>query len=210
MIELKLTISGVYQGKKFSEDMLHIGQFRKFLGDWKPAFKLIAHDVLERFWEKQFESEGAAGGEPWQELADSTLAGRGPAPYGAGCRKSRESAGILYRSGDLARSGIEGESGHVEEITDQRLLWGSSVGYALFHQTGTGKGFGKSRVSTGPGTGRGMPMRKMLVITRPMTNDIMLAMQAHLQLVARQVGYGILGRGATPPEAKIAGLARLI
>lgn len=53
---------------------------------------------------------------------------------------------------------------HVERIEEKLMEWGSADPIAVFHQTGTGKGFGHSRVETGKGTGRGMAMRKIVAL----------------------------------------------
>jgi hypothetical protein len=201
MIDLKLTVCGTYKGKRYTEDVLRMGQFQKFLGDWKPAFRFIAHDIVEPFIVRQFETEGKIGDEAregWQELAESTL-------------KSRRFPGlpIPHETGDLLDSFLEGGGDHVEEISAKKMVWGSGERTSLFFQSGTGKGFGKTRVQTGPGTGRGMTMRKELVIHKRRTNDIMLTMQARLMQVARMVGYGVMGRGATALEARMAGVARM-
>jgi hypothetical protein len=185
-IELKLAVYGQYKGKKFAEPLVNFMQFRKFIGDWTPALRFIAHDVLEAFVEKQFESEGAEGAEgglAWQELAESTLRGG-----------KAESRLILYETGHLLHSFLEGGEDHVEEISPKELRWGSAVPYSLFHQTGAGKGFGRDRVPTGPGTGRGMPRRRELRVSKAMTNDMMLAFQARSIQVARQVGFGVARR----------------
>ena len=79
----------------------------------------------------------------WQELTANTIRQRGSAHP------------ILHRSGMLEESFQKGQPAHYGEITPKKLTWGSAVPYALFHQTGTGKGFGKDRVTTGPGTGAG-------------------------------------------------------
>jgi phage gpG-like protein len=208
MIELKLTVSGTYGGKKWTGDVLHTAQFGKFLGNWAPAWRFIAHEVLEPFVEMQFQSQGEAGGEKWAELAESTLKERG---------QTAGEALVLYRSGKLAHSFLEGEPGHVEQIDEKKLSWGSAVPYSLYHQTGfrtrlgSGKENRKSAIDPeASGRKSFVPARPGLVITKEMTNRIMLAMQARLQMIARQLGYGILGgEAASPLEAGMAGLEEL-
>lgn len=113
---------------------------RAGMGDWSNAFGAIVEDVLDPYMERQFETEGVAGqGMTWADLAEST-------------RRQRPDTTLLYVTGALSRSFRKGGAGHEEVITQKKLTWGSLVPYALFHQTGTGKGFGRDSVSTGPGT----------------------------------------------------------
>ena len=205
-----------YQGKsgeiKAGQESLFHRAFlnlRHELVDWAPAFQLIVEDVLEPFVEKQFQSEGAAGvdvvrsdkssgtGLDWQELAEST-------------KRGRAGTTILYRSGSLAKSFRKGGGEHVENITPQKLQWGSSKPYALFHQTGTGKGFGQERVETGPGTGRGMAMRKIIVLTDREKRRMSRTMTGRIAQVARQIGFGIAGHDRiSAQEARRIGNIRL-
>ena len=138
------------------------------LRDWAPAFRAIADDVLAPFVERQFASAGAEGGTPWQDLASRQRRGRG----GVGR--------ILRRTGRMAASFQSGSAEHVQTISGTKLIWGSQVPYAIFHQTGTGKGFGQERVATGPGTRRGMAMRRILTLTEPMKRSMRDAMMARL------------------------------
>jgi hypothetical protein len=62
----------------------------------------------------------------------------------------------------------------------------------MFHQTGTGKGFEQTRVAMGEGTGRGMPMRRILVLTEPVKRQMRGIMMARLQQIARQEGYRVV------------------
>lgn len=127
--------------------------FQNSLADNSPALKLIADDFREMVSE-QFASEGAAGGTPWAELARSTL------------RSRRGSSGILNSTGALLASLTDSDSeGHVEETDGQSLSIGSSVPYALFHQTGAGRGFGLASILSGRGLGRGLPTRPIIVLT---------------------------------------------
>ena len=136
------------------------------LRDWAPAFRAIADDALAPFVEKQFASAGAEGGTPWQALASRQRRG------GAGA--------MLIRTGRMAASFQQGGAGHIETISGTKLVWGSQVPYAIFHQTGTGKGFGQERVATGPGSGRGMPMRRILTLTDPLKRSMRYVMMSRL------------------------------
>lgn len=104
---------------------------------------------------EQFASEGRAGGTPWAGLSPSALR-----------RKRRAGSGILYETGALLASLRDpGAPDHVEERTGDSMVLGSRLPYALFHQTGTGWGFGRTQSAAGFRLGRGMPMRPILVVT---------------------------------------------
>jgi phage gpG-like protein len=134
--------------------------FQASLADSSPALTAVADDLREMIAE-QFATEGEAGGTPWAPLDDSTLG------------KKRE-GGILNVTGALLGSLTDaGAPGHVEEVDGQQLIFGSALPYATFHQTGAGLGLGqlqlggvtrKSKRSAGPGRGRALPMRPLVVI----------------------------------------------
>ena len=127
--------------------------FEISLADNSPALRLIADDFREMIAE-QFATEGAAGGTPWAALAPSTLRGR------------RSGSSILNSTGALLASLIDaGAAGHVEESDRQSITLGSRLPYAMFHQTGAGRGFGQSSITSGRGKGRGLPMRPLMVLS---------------------------------------------
>lgn len=127
--------------------------FESSLADNSPALQLIADDFRELIAE-QFATEGAAGGTPWAALAPSTLRGR------------RSGSSILNSTGALLASLIDsGAAGHIEESDGQSLTLGSRLSYAMFHQTGAGRGFGQSSITPGRGKGRGLPMRPLIVLS---------------------------------------------
>ncbi len=127
--------------------------FQSSLADNSPALALIADDFREMMAE-QFATEGASGGTPWSPLAPSTL------------RSRRSGGGILESTGALLASLADPDSAdHVEEADSQSLTIGSSLPYALFHQTGAGRGFGLTSIPSGRGLGRGLPMRPIVVLT---------------------------------------------
>ena len=130
-----------------------LGDFQASLADYSPALRLIADDFREMVSE-QFASEGRAGGTPWAGLAPSTA------------RRKRGGSSLLVSSGALLRSFSDsGAPGHLEEIDGQSLTIGSSLPYALFHQTGAGWGFGRDESPMTPRQGRGMPMRPIIVVS---------------------------------------------
>jgi phage gpG-like protein len=146
-----------------------LATYQASLADNSEALATVADDLRAMIAE-QFATEGASGGAPWVPLAPSTL------------RKARRTrAGILDSTGALLGSLIDpGAPGHVEVMSGQELLFGSALPYAIFHQTGTGIGFGqtgaegpqpspagarKGRKFAGPGRGRALPMRPLLIVT---------------------------------------------
>lgn len=154
--------------------------FQLALADQSPALAEIADDFREMITE-QFASEGRAGGEPWAPLAPSTLR-RGRPP----------GSSILVSSGTLLRSLRDaGAVGHLEESDGQTLTIGSSLPYALFHQTGTGLGFGQSRLPSLLQRGRGMPMRPIIVLTPARREHWLELMQK--QVEASLAGHFLLG-----------------
>ena len=104
-----------------------LGNFQASLADQSPALARVADDFREMI-ARQFSSEGRTEGTPWPPLAPSTLRRR---PGKAG-------GPILQSTGALLRSlTAPGAAGHVEQLEAQSLAIGTSLPYALFHQTGT-------------------------------------------------------------------------
>jgi phage gpG-like protein len=131
-----------------------LAAFQASLADQSPVLGRIADDFRELIAE-QFASEGRAGGTPWAELAPSTLR-----------RKRGAAISILYETGALLRSLTDpGSADHLEESDGQSLTLGSRLPYALFHQTGTGWGFGRTGQMAGQQKGRGTPMRPLIVVS---------------------------------------------
>lgn len=128
--------------------------FQESLADSSPALARIADDFREMIAE-QFASEGRASGTPWAELAPSTAR-----------RPRRAGSTLLYSTGTLLRSLRDPRAvGHVEELDGQSLVVGSRLPYALYHQTGTGRGFGRAQLPAGPPQGRALPMRPIIVLS---------------------------------------------
>jgi phage gpG-like protein len=116
----------VYGDEQVSRELL---RFSAYAGNAQPAFRKIADDMRDQVAE-QFATEGARGSGGWKPLADSTIA-------------SKLSAGldphILQATHTLMES-LTGTGGdHIEEISDEHLLFGSSVDYGRFHQKGTSR-----------------------------------------------------------------------
>lgn len=179
--------------------------FAASIADVAPALQTVADDFREMI-EEQFATQGSAGGTPWAPLAPSTL------------RRRRGGLTILESTGALRGSLTDaGAFGHVEAFdgftaSGPSLNLGSELPFAIFHQTGTGIGFGETevpsavqfskpaagafrmpraagerkmsprraprstkkpsrpaprqtRASAGPGRGRALPMRPIIVLT---------------------------------------------
>ena len=186
-----------YQGRtgeirQGEESLFHRAfvNLRHELMDWSPAFEIIVEDILTPFVSEQFVDQGAPGGVTWQQLAPSTIEARGGSDYP-----------ILINTGRLLHSFTEKGGQHHEEITPKKLVWGSDLPYSLFHQTGTGKGFQRDSVPTGPGTGRGMAMRKILSFTEQLKHKMGRTMTGRIAQVARQIGFRVAGRDVDAGEA---------
>ncbi len=156
--------------------------FQLSLADSSPALVRIADDFREMIRE-QFSTEGRAGDTPWADLAPSTV-GRGRRP----------GSSILYSTGALLQSLIDPAAfGHVEETDGQSLTIGSSLPYALYHQTGTGRGVGQSWLSSGRSLGRGMPMRPIIALTPDRAERWLGILAEMLQEKASILGPAALG-----------------
>jgi phage gpG-like protein len=122
------------------------------LADQSPALREIADDFRAMMAE-QFASEGRAGGTPWAPLAPSTA-------------RRRRSGALLNVTGALLSSLRDvGAPRHVEQIDRQTLTLGSSLPYAMYHQTGAGAGYGQTHMPARVKGQRGMPMRPLIVLT---------------------------------------------
>jgi phage gpG-like protein len=92
----------------------------------RPAFEAIGQLLfdLER---EQFSSEGGRASGGWAALADSTV-------------RSRGSSGPILKSSGALEASLTGRGGdNTFRASDEFLLFGSSVDYAGFHQTGTSR-----------------------------------------------------------------------
>jgi len=170
------------------------GNLRQGMMDWTRAFAAIAEDILEPLVEEKFEKEGKVSGLlSWQDLAPST-------------REHRKDTTLLYVTGALSKSFRKGGAKHVEEIGPQKLRWGSDVPYAMFHQTGTGKGYQRGRVPVGPDTGRGMAMRRIIELTEDIRTRMRRSMTGRIAQVGRQIGFRVVSpserKGLGPGEAR--------
>lgn len=124
--------------KLVNRELLRVGAYA---GDAAPAFEAIAALMMTETRE-QFASEGGHASGGWAPLKPATVA----AKQRGGFRPE-----ILRRTDNLLHSlTIKGDPNQVLEITGQSLLFGSSLPYAEYHQTGTAT----------------MPMRRPLAFTQ--------------------------------------------
>lgn len=116
----------IYGEEQLSRELL---RFSAHAGNAQPAFHKIAGDMREQIAE-QFSTEGDRGSGGWAPLKETTIAAKAAAgldPH------------ILQATHSLMES-LTGTGGdHVEEVTDDSLLFGSSIAYGKFHQKGTSK-----------------------------------------------------------------------
>lgn len=212
---LNISVFGVYKDERVSIDIFDaaLTGFRKNLTDFRLIFQKIAI-YLSGAVEKKFQTEGAFGGISWQQLAESTV------------KKRKSDHPILEVSGLLRGSFLKGGTGHVEQIDEKHMLWGSGVKYGLFHQTGTGLGFEKDRFEslgaarervskqfpTAPMSavkGRGMARRKIIPQKDEIVFSIASIIRKEIVEHARRVGFAAGGRGLSPLEARKIGQSLL-
>jgi phage gpG-like protein len=119
-----------------------LGNFQASLADQSPALRRIAGDFREMI-DRQFATEGRAEGTPWAPRPHPSVPSsvrRGGAKRGVVNTRpgAQHAAPLLIRTGALLRSLTgRGAAGHVEQLDDHSLAIGTSLPYALFHQTGT-------------------------------------------------------------------------
>lgn len=160
--------------------------FEASLADNSPALKLIADDFREMITE-QFATEGRAGGTPWAALAPSSARGR------------RAGSTILNSTGALLASFTDsGAAGHFEEADGESITLGSRLSYAMFHQTGAGRGAGQSSLAPSRGQGRGLPARPIIVLSDERTGRWVEILAQSLHDKAVLLGGKELGGRAFP------------
>lgn len=147
-------------------------QFGRNLEDVSEGWDEVG-DIMRNAVREQFASEGARGGDKWPELAESTKRSRaammGLSVRGGGLRDRRgryASAGhpILRVTDELMDSLTRKfDPQHVEDASGTSLRFGSTVPYAVFHQ------------STDPRTR--LPRRAPVVLTEGDKRGITKALQ---------------------------------
>lgn len=128
MFNINLTIESTYKGSTHTVAdgmQFAINDFLGRLQDKHLLFEQVAHEVLEPATMEQFETEGAAGGTPWQRLEPTTNKLR--------IRKGFPPAHpILEQTGDLKDSFRTTGANHIEEFGPDSGEWGSAS--HAFHQ----------------------------------------------------------------------------
>lgn len=95
----------------------------------QPAFESIA-DTLRGYEKRLFDSGGASGGAPWDSLAPSTV--RAKAAAGLDPR-------VLRATNALRNSlALKDDKNHQEIVTENQLVFGSTLPYVAYHQRGRG------------------------------------------------------------------------
>ncbi len=184
MLDFRLNVKGS------NEFCLGIQSLAGQIADWRGAWPGIAGHLITMLTE-QFGGEGArATGTPWAPLSKQYAK-----------RKQEQYPGrpILQASGRLWQSLVGRTQDTVEEQEPLKLKFGSRLDYAVYLQSGTGKGLTRtSSVPTGPGTGRGMPQRVIFDLAGP-DNGAAITKQAqgHAANIAQGVGFGLSRAGGS-------------
>ncbi|WP_427017868.1 phage virion morphogenesis protein [Pseudarthrobacter sp. P1] len=106
--------------------VLVLDRFRQQLANASPAFEAMAdHQALIN--KKQFFSHGAYGSGGWAPLSPA---------YATWKAHHFPGRGVLERTGDLRESLTDRPFG-IDEITDTKMVIGTGVDYAPYHQNGT-------------------------------------------------------------------------
>jgi len=129
------------------------------LKDFRPVFKDIAADFIE-IEQRQSESQG---GGSWAPLS---------ADYAAWKERHFPGQKILQLSGELMASMTGVGAGHVEEISKDRLMIGSTAFTGMLHQLGTSR----------------MPARPVIQLTESDKTGWMKIMQRHAYDAAKEAG----------------------
>jgi phage gpG-like protein len=191
VLDVNFKLEWNYKGQRGKETVFHtaIGNFVTAIRDWAPGFRAMVAEVLEPAVEEQFQT---AGHGTWAQLAPSTIK-----------RKGHDT--ILFDTGGMFRSFQTGGANHIEEITRDRLLWGSGLSRSLFHQTGTGAGFQQII----KGAGRGMPMRKIIALDETKKRAMRSILVRRLATIARREGFAVGGGDQDALSARRLGAALL-
>lgn len=171
-MNLKLTVDGQ---ERFNWAFDTLG---KQIADWRPAWPEI-EQVFYRIELEQFESEGARGGQKWQELSPA---------YKKWKERHFPGRPILMRTGRLKRSlSVIGAGGSdsIHEAEPMSLTLGSKVSYGIYHQRGGGK----------------LPARPPLQINRNDMGKIVSRMWRYAERGARGAGFQVQSRLGTAGES---------
>jgi phage gpG-like protein len=193
--------------------------FASDVSDLRPAWPVVSAALQQMVMGQQFGSEGSRGQHgKWAELspayAERKLKRFGPVP-------------ILQATGRLLASFSEGGADHIDRQAELNFEWGSSVPYAVYHQTGYAKSFGggRARATVGaetrrayglsghprgwarkgfargtPITARNVPARREIDPTQENIDQIRRAIQMAIVQMIRRRGFAIASGIYGPSE----------
>ena len=115
-----------FNGDGFSPYLLQLEQFQEHLSDAEPMFRALAAQVAKANRE-QFDKQGAYYGALWAPLSPA---------YAAWKAKKYPGQPLMVLTGELRSSLTERPFG-IEEITGSRMVVGTGLSYASYHQRGT-------------------------------------------------------------------------
>ncbi|MCK9569881.1 hypothetical protein M0R72_13135 [Candidatus Pacearchaeota archaeon] len=117
-------------------------RFAEDVQDLTQPFNEIANDFLE-IERKQFDSEGGYGSGGWANLSNtktSPSTGKKIVGYADWKAAHFPGASILVRWGNLRDSLTQfGDTYHIREVEPMKMVLGTDLPYAKYHQTGTSK-----------------------------------------------------------------------
>ena len=145
-------------------------RFSKYIertADLRPVFMQIGEEYQKEV-RKQFETEGAYGGQPWVGLSRLTIEARKRKGFAAGP--------ILVMTSDLKDSLTKRTSQTINVITPRMWVYGTSVRYGIFHQSRSPR--------------RKIPRRAFLIVTAKFRLMVVRAMH---RFIAEEE-KGIIGR----------------
>ena len=117
-----------------------VGALAERAAHMAPAFTIVA-ELLELHVGQTFATQGARIGKPWTELARRTQIARGLTGRRSGyyaqwspTRGVTPTGPVLVWHGRLRGSFARGGVGHIRQVSDSGLIWGSGIRYARFHR----------------------------------------------------------------------------
>lgn len=140
--------------------------FTSAISDWTPAWEKVIADVLTQAIAEQFESEGGALGEPWEELKDTTVERRVRGGFPG-------EHPILQRTERLRMSFEPGDAENIADVSELNMEWGSQNPAAPHHQSGTGR----------------MPARRIVVMSPDLLQRVVGAVNTALKGSLKDAGF---------------------
>jgi phage gpG-like protein len=149
-----------------------VSRLGQFIRDWRPFWRDYAAPKFFADVQRNFETQGAyVGG--WQPLSTR---------YAAWKAKHFPGKPILVRRGALKASLEQGGAGNVSRVTEKAAEFGTSIGYAKYHQGET------------PGKGI-IPRRRILFVPTNASEGYGRLMQRYIRDQI-ELGAGSTGGGA--------------